>query len=65
MYSLLTSKLVLEIEERLRDSDKLEPWVSFISNPVMQTDMMCVSEQLSEAFNLNVGEVEMESHAAK
>ena len=32
----------------------------FISNPFMQVDMMCIFEQLSEAFNWNIGELQME-----
>ncbi len=34
--------------------------MSFISNPFMQADMTCIAEQLSAAFNLDAGEVEME-----
>ena len=34
--------------------------MSFISNLSMQVDMTCISEQLSDTINLNVGKVEME-----
>ncbi|KAK0154028.1 hypothetical protein N1851_003892 [Merluccius polli] len=49
-----------EFEERFQDFDKLQPCVTFISNPFLQVDITCISEQLGETFNLNAGELEME-----
>ncbi|KAK0146900.1 SCAN domain-containing protein 3 [Merluccius polli] len=59
-YTQLISRLGHEFEERFQDFDKLQPCVTFISNPFLQVDITCISEQLGETFNLNAGELEME-----
>ena len=58
-YSQLINRFGQEFD-RFWDFDKLESGVSFISNPFMEVDMRCIAEQLSAAFNLDAGEVEME-----
>lgn len=50
----------LDKKERFNNLPKLETCMSFISNPFMQLDIWCISEKLSDAFNLNTSEVEME-----
>lgn len=59
-YSQLLIGLGQDFEDRFCDFDKLEPYVSFISNSFMQVDMTCIAEQLRAPFSLDVGEVEME-----
>lgn len=49
-----------EFENRFCDFDKLEPCVSFISNPFMPGDITCIAQQLSSTFNLDTGQIEIE-----
>lgn len=60
-YSQVINRLVQEFEKKFCDFDQREPCVSFISNPFMQVDTTCIVEQLSATFNLDVGQVEMET----
>ncbi|QQP51169.1 General transcription factor II-I repeat domain-containing protein 2A, partial [Caligus rogercresseyi] len=59
-YSQVINRLGQEFESRFCDIDKLEPCVSFISNPFMNVDTTCIAEQLSEMLSLDAGQVEME-----
>lgn len=54
------SQLVSKLGQEFHDLDKLEPTVLFTRNPFIQVDMTCISEQLSEAFNMNVRESRIE-----
>lgn len=52
------SQLINRLRHGFCDFGKLEPCVSFISNPFMQVDMICIAEQLHAAFNLDASEAE-------
>lgn len=49
-YSQVINRLWKEFENRSFDFDQLEPCVSFISNPFMRLDILCIAEQLSAMF---------------
>ena len=57
-YCQVIHRLFQEFDNRLCDLDQLEPCVSFIYNPFMNTDTTCIAEQLSATFNLDAEQVE-------
>ena len=59
-YSQVINRLGQEFEKRFCDFEKLEPCVSFVTNPFMYVDVTSTAEQLSDLFSLSVTDVEME-----
>lgn len=59
-YVQVINRVGQEFENRFCDLGKLEPCVSFVSNPFMNVDTTSTAEQLSAMFSLDAGQVEME-----
>ena len=59
-YSQVINRLGQEFEDRFCDFEKLEPCVSFVTNPFMYVDVTSTAEQLSDLFSLSATDVEME-----
>lgn len=59
-YSQAINRLGQEFEDRFCDFEKLEPCVSFVTNPFMYVDVTSTAEQLSILFSLSATDVEME-----
>ena len=59
-YSQVINRLGQEFEDRFCDFEKLEPCVSFITNPFMCVDVTSTAQQLSDLFSLSATDVEME-----
>ena len=52
-YSQVINRLGQELEDRFCDFEKLEPCVSFVTNPFMYVDVTSTAEQLSDLFGLS------------
>ena len=59
-HSQVINRLGQELEDRFCDFEKLEPCVSFVTNPFMCVDITSTAEQLSDLFSLSATDVEME-----
>ncbi len=59
-YCQVINRLMKEFENRFCDFERIEPCVSFISNPFMSVDITGTAENLSTTFTLDAGQVEME-----
>ena len=59
-YSQVINRFGQEFEDRFCDFEKLEPCVSFVTNPFMYVDVTSTAEQLSDLFSLSAIDVEME-----
>ncbi|XP_063730588.1 general transcription factor II-I repeat domain-containing protein 2A-like [Eleginops maclovinus] len=59
-YTQVINRVGQEFENRFCDIDKLEPCVSFVSNPFINVDTTSIAEQLSAMFSLDAGQVEIE-----
>ena len=59
-YSQVINRLGQELEDRFCDFKKLEPCVSFVTNPFMYVDVTSTAKQLSDLFSLSTTDVEME-----
>ena len=60
-YCQVINRLGQEFENRFFDFDQLEPCASFISSPFINVDITDTAEQLSATFNLDAGQVEIQT----
>lgn len=52
-YCGLLCKLGQESEDRFNDSDKFQPCMTFITNPLTEVDVSVISEQMAELFSVS------------